>query len=76
MIITSYGFAAFVLISLLIYYLLPRRAQNFWLLTVSYIFHVTWAWQYAAILLAITAINFAVPVPLSKPIIVDLRCSG
>jgi alginate O-acetyltransferase complex protein AlgI len=60
MIITSYGFAAFVIITILIYYLLPRRAQNFWLLTVSYIFHVTWAWQYAAILLAITAINFAV----------------
>lgn len=60
MTITSSDFLIFVIISLLVYYLLPRRAQNYWLLAVSYVFHVTWAWQYAIILLSITGINFAI----------------
>lgn len=56
--ITSLAFTAFVLGVLLVYYLLPRRAQNYWLLFVSYAFYVTWAWQFALLLLFATTVNF------------------
>jgi D-alanyl-lipoteichoic acid acyltransferase DltB (MBOAT superfamily) len=56
--ITSLNFGIFVGGALLIYYLLPRRPQNYWLLLVSYAFYLTWAWQFALILLVLTALNF------------------
>jgi alginate O-acetyltransferase complex protein AlgI len=58
MAITSLAFAGFTLLALVIYYLLPRRAQNYWLLLLSYLFLVTWAWEFAAVLLAMTLANF------------------
>jgi alginate O-acetyltransferase complex protein AlgI len=58
MFITSIAFAGFVVAVLAVYYLLPRRPQNYWLLLVSYIFYVTWAWEFAVVLLALTLANF------------------
>lgn len=51
-------FAGFVLLVMVVYYPLPRRLQNIWLLVASYVFYVTWAWQFAVVLLALTAVNF------------------
>jgi alginate O-acetyltransferase complex protein AlgI len=56
--IISGVFAGFVLLVVVVYYPLPRRLQNIWLLIASYVFYVTWAWQFAAVLLALTAVNF------------------
>jgi D-alanyl-lipoteichoic acid acyltransferase DltB (MBOAT superfamily) len=56
--ITSLRFAAFVLAALLVYYLLPRRPQNYWLLLVSYIFYAVWSWKLALVLLLLTGITF------------------
>jgi alginate O-acetyltransferase complex protein AlgI len=56
--ITSFNFLFFIATVLAIYYCLPRRAQNYWLLIVSYAFYITWAWQFSLILLVITAANF------------------
>ncbi len=56
--ITSGHFLLFLFATLVIYYLLPRRPQNYWLLIVSYIFCITWSWEVAAVLLFVTAINF------------------
>lgn len=58
MAITSSTFLFFVLVVLAVYYLLPRRAQNVWLLLVSYFFHITWAWGYALILGVNTLVNY------------------
>ena len=55
---TSAVFAGFTLLVLLIYYLLPLRGQNFWLLLASYVFVITWAWPFAVVLFAITLVNF------------------
>ncbi len=52
-------FAGFVLLVLAVYYLLPRRPQNYWLLLVSYLFYLTWAWEFGAALLALTLVNYA-----------------
>lgn len=56
--ITSLTFAAFSLIVLLLYYLLPRRPQNFLLLAASYVFIATWAVEFALVFAALTALNF------------------
>ena len=53
----SYQFAGFVSIILIVYYFLPRRAQNIWLLLASYGFYLTWSIRPALILLATTLIN-------------------
>src|SRR6267154_6787288 len=55
----SGAFAGFTLLVLLIYYALPLRGQNAWLLLASYVFVVTWSWQFALVLLASTLINYA-----------------
>jgi alginate O-acetyltransferase complex protein AlgI len=56
--ITSFNFFFALLLVLAVYYLLPRRAQNYWLLLVSYAFITTWAWEFSLVLLVITAANF------------------
>jgi alginate O-acetyltransferase complex protein AlgI len=58
MTITSLYFVLFTALALVVYYLLPRRPQNFWLLFVSYGFIVTWDWTFAAVLGIVTVINF------------------
>lgn len=57
--ITSSTFFLFVSGSLLIYYLLPKRPQIYLLLLVSYLFCVTWAWQFALVLLLLTITNYS-----------------
>jgi alginate O-acetyltransferase complex protein AlgI len=49
----------FTPLALLVYYPLPRRWQNLWLLIVSYAFYAWFQWQQALILLGITAANHA-----------------
>jgi alginate O-acetyltransferase complex protein AlgI len=56
--ITSINFFLALIVVLAVYYLLPRRPQNYWLLIVSYAFYITWAWQFSLILIGITTINF------------------
>ena len=58
--ITSIQFALFTLLVLVVYYLLPRRTQNYWLLFVSYIFIITWNWRFALVLAAVSSINYLV----------------
>ena len=58
MIITSINFVLFTALALGVYYLLPRRNQNYWLLLLSYAFIVSWAWQFALVLGMVTAVNF------------------
>jgi D-alanyl-lipoteichoic acid acyltransferase DltB (MBOAT superfamily) len=56
--ITSFRFVLFLLPVLAVYYFLPRRPQNYWLLLVSYAFFLTWDWQFALVLFILTAGNF------------------
>ena len=64
--ITSLHFILFTLLALTVYYLLPRRFQNYWLLFISYIFCITWAWQFALILALLTVANFVLAQRLHK----------
>jgi len=56
--ITSFHFLLFVLGVLIVYHLLPHRAQNYWLLIASYAFYVFWSWKFALLLLAATIFHF------------------
>ncbi|RJP50545.1 MAG: MBOAT family protein [Anaerolineaceae bacterium] len=51
-------FLFFAAITLAVYYLLARKAQNIWLLAASYFFYVTISPQYALVLIAVTILNF------------------
>ncbi len=56
--IATLRFAGFVVLVLLVYYLLSHPLQNAWLLLASYVFYITWAWQFALILLVLTLGNY------------------
>ncbi len=56
--ITSLNFAGFVTVTLVLYYILPRRQQNWLLLVMSCAFYVTWSWFYALVLAALMVMNF------------------
>lgn len=60
MTILSFEFFLFVLATLVIYYLLPGRWQNLFLLAASYYFYYTWFPYYPLLLLALTAAVFGV----------------
>lgn len=60
MTITSFSYVIFLALALLVYHLLPRRLQNIWLLFVSYVFVLTWDWQFAILLGFVTTINFLI----------------
>jgi len=56
--LTSLYFAGFVLLALVIYYLIPRRAQNAFLLLASYAFCAALGLEFLGVLLAVTLAGF------------------
>lgn len=58
MTLTSLNFAGFAAITLILYYALPHRPQNFLLLAASYLFYLTWSPTFLVVLWAITGIDF------------------
>jgi alginate O-acetyltransferase complex protein AlgI len=65
MVIVSSIFIFYVLAVLGIYYLLPRQIQNYWLLLASYIFYVTWAWEFALTLVILTVATYYLAIKLN-----------
>jgi D-alanyl-lipoteichoic acid acyltransferase DltB (MBOAT superfamily) len=62
--ITSLHFVLFTILILSIYYSLPRRPQNIWLLLASYAFIVTWDWRFAITMVVITTFNYLIALRL------------
>lgn len=58
--VTSFLFAAFTAAVLIIYYVLPHRWQNRWLLLASMLFYVTWAWEFSVVLVALTLATYLI----------------
>jgi len=58
--IISVNFALFTCIVLLVYYVLPRRQQNYLLLAVSLLFLSFWSYQVALIFVFLTLANYLV----------------
>jgi alginate O-acetyltransferase complex protein AlgI len=59
MIFTSYTYIAFLAIAFLIYWLLPIRWRNPFLIIASYVFYASWKWQFGFLLLALSVFNWA-----------------
>jgi len=55
----SYAFVLFLPVVLLVYYALPWRKQNLWLLAASYLFYGWWDYRFLGLLLLTTAVDFA-----------------
>lgn len=62
--ITSTHFVLFTILVLGVYYFLPRRPQNYWLLLSSYAFVITWDWRFAVALGVITTVNYLIALRL------------
>jgi D-alanyl-lipoteichoic acid acyltransferase DltB (MBOAT superfamily) len=60
----SPAFVGFVLATLAVYYALPWRGQQWWLLACSYLFCLTWGWTSALVLVGVTAVDFAIALRL------------
>ena len=56
--IISPQFLLFAAITLAVYYLLERKAQNLWLLLASFFFYLTLRWEYALILFIVALLNY------------------
>lgn len=64
--LNSLAFLLFLAVSLALYYLLPQKLRNPFLLVASYAFYCIHAWQYAALLLAVTALSYATAHAISR----------
>ena len=58
MLFNSLSFLIFFLITVAVYFLIPKRAKNFSLLVASYVFYMGWNPKYALLLLFCTAVTF------------------
>ena len=58
MLFNSMGFLIFFPIVVLIYFIIPRKIKNLWLLIASYYFYMCWNAKYALLLLTSTAITY------------------
>ncbi|MGE0519787.1 MAG: MBOAT family protein [Candidatus Binatia bacterium] len=59
--IVSIPFAAFAVLALAVYHLLPhQRARQHWLLLASYTFYALESWRFLPVLLLLTGVTFAV----------------
>jgi D-alanyl-lipoteichoic acid acyltransferase DltB (MBOAT superfamily) len=62
----SWNFALFTLIALAVYYLLPRRGQNIWLLACSLFFYASFGWKPLAILAVSVWFNYLAGIRISR----------
>ncbi|MES2393689.1 MAG: MBOAT family O-acyltransferase [Acidobacteriota bacterium] len=58
MLFNSFAFVVFLLLVLAVYYPLPHRAQNVFLLVASCVFYASWDWRFLVPLLFSTTIDF------------------
>ena len=58
MLFNSINYLFFLPIVVMLYFLLPQKMRNLWLLIVSYFFYMNWNAKYALLLAASTAITF------------------
>lgn len=58
MLFNSTSFLLFLPIVLVIYYLLPRRIRQIWLLAASYYFYMNWNAVYGLLLLGVTFLSY------------------
>lgn len=58
MLFNSMNFLLFLVVTVVLYYILPERARKYLLLIASYYFYMQWNYKYVLLLLTITIITF------------------
>ena len=66
MLFNSFQFILFFPLTLLAYFLFPKRIKNYWLLAASYIFYMGWNPKYALLLFFSTSVTFYASLLLEK----------
>ena len=66
MLFNSFQFIVFFPLTVLAYFIFPKRIKNYWLLVASYIFYMGWNPKYALLLLFSTAVTFFSSLLLEK----------
>ena len=66
MLFNSLGFILFFPIVVFIYFCLPQKVKNYWLLVASYYFYMCWNAKYALLLLASTVVTFLLALMISR----------
>lgn len=60
----SVTFLGFLIIAVLVYYLLPQKGRNVWLLLCSYYFYMCWNVTYSLLMLSTTLISYLMAILL------------
>ncbi len=60
----SVTFLGFLIITVLVYYLLPQKGRNVWLLLCSYYFYMCWNVTYSLLMLSTTLISYLMAILL------------
>ncbi|HAZ63445.1 MAG TPA: membrane-bound O-acyltransferase family protein [Armatimonadetes bacterium] len=60
MLFNTWTFGAFLVITLAVYWSLPRRGQNYWLLLAGYVFYGWWDWRFLILLWITTVVDYFV----------------
>lgn len=68
MLFNSIHFLVFFPIVLLLYFILPKKAKNSWLLLASYYFYMSWNAKYALLILLSTVITYCSGIGMQKVI--------
>lgn len=58
MLFNSFQFMLFFPIVVMVYYIIPERLKNYWLLAASYFFYMCWNAKYALLILLSTIITY------------------
>ena len=58
MLFNTLNYAAFLIVAVIIYYILPKQVCYFWLLGASYFFYMQWNAKYALLMLTSTLITY------------------
>lgn len=66
MLFNSLHFLLFFLVVFGVYWRLPRRVQNFWLLAASLFFYGYWDWRFLPLLLGSTTLDYAVALGIGR----------
>jgi len=66
MLFNSYQFLIFLPITYLLYWALPRRAQNALLLAASYLFYGWWDWRFLGLIVISSAVDYAAGLAISS----------
>ena len=66
MLFNSFSFLIFFPVVLLLYFGLPQKAKNVWLLAASYFFYMAWNARYGLLLLGFTLITYAASLAIER----------